>query len=114
TGCPTRGSSASPRATMQLDVVGVVASESVDTASESVDTSTWYRTSVQTTPPPEECDVVVVGAGLLGLAAARELLPRPPDVRLTVIEREDGGARHQTAHNSGGVHGGNHYRPRCL
>jgi len=69
---------------------------------------------VQTTPPPEECDVVVVGAGILGLAVARELLRRRPDVRLTVIEREYGVARHQTAHNSGVVHGGIYYTPGSL
>ena len=33
-------------------------------------------------------DVVIVGAGILGLATARELLRRSPDARLLVLERE--------------------------
>jgi glycine/D-amino acid oxidase-like deaminating enzyme len=29
--------------------------------------------------PPPTCDIVVIGGGILGLAAARELLARNPD-----------------------------------
>src|ERR671934_91840 len=31
--------------------------------------------------PPRECDLVVVGAGIVGLATARELARRHPDAR---------------------------------
>jgi L-2-hydroxyglutarate oxidase len=59
-------------------------------------------------------DVVVVGAGILGLATARELLRRSPDARLLVLEREPDIAAHQTGHNSGVIHAGIYYTPGSL
>lgn len=56
-------------------------------------------------------DVVVVGAGLVGLACARELLARRPGIRLAVVEAEADVAAHQSGHNSGVVHGGIYYEP---
>ena len=58
-----------------------------------------------------ECDVAVVGGGIIGLATARELLKRLPDARVAVLEREAELARHQTGHNSGVVHAGIYYAP---
>jgi (S)-2-hydroxyglutarate dehydrogenase len=60
------------------------------------------------------CDLVVVGAGILGLAVAREALLRDPDLRVHVIEREDRVGAHQTGHNSGVVHAGIYYAPGSL
>lgn len=59
-------------------------------------------------------DVVIVGAGILGLATARELLLRRPGLRLLVLEREDRIAAHQTSHNSGVIHAGIYYQPGSL
>lgn len=56
-------------------------------------------------------DVVVVGAGIVGLAVAREILRRHPETRLAVLDKEDGIARHQTGHNSGVIHSGIYYKP---
>jgi L-2-hydroxyglutarate oxidase len=64
--------------------------------------------------PPEACDVVVVGAGILGLAAARELTRRHPALSVAVLEREPAIAAHQTGHNSGVVHAGIYYEPGSL
>src|SRR3954467_6393348 len=64
--------------------------------------------------PPERCDVAVVGAGILGLAAARELTRRHPRLNVAVLEREQVVARHQTGHNSGVVHAGIYYAPGSL
>jgi 2-hydroxyglutarate dehydrogenase len=58
--------------------------------------------------------VVVVGAGILGLATARELLARQPDRQVTVLEREPEVGFHQTGHNSGVIHGGIYYAPGSL
>ena len=41
--------------------------------------------------PPAESDLVVVGAGILGLAVARELRRRRPDRELTVLEAASAG-----------------------
>ena len=60
------------------------------------------------------CDLAVVGAGILGLAVARELLLRDPDLGVRVLEREDRVGVHQTGHNSGVVHAGIYYAPGSL
>src|SRR3954464_6393629 len=65
-------------------------------------------------PPPRTADVAVVGAGILGLAVARELLARDGGRRVVVLEREDEIGFHQTGHNSGVVHAGIYYAPGSL
>src|SRR3954469_11676801 len=69
---------------------------------------------MQIDPAPESCDVAVVGAGILGLAAARELTLRHPRLSVAVLEREDEIASHQTGHNSGVLHAGIYYAPGSL
>jgi L-2-hydroxyglutarate oxidase len=64
--------------------------------------------------PPRECDVAVVGAGILGLAAARELARRHDEIRVAVLEREPAIAAHQTGRTSGVIHAGIYYRPGSL
>jgi (S)-2-hydroxyglutarate dehydrogenase len=64
--------------------------------------------------PPRDCDVVVVGAGIVGLAAARELALRHDDLDLCVLDREPGIGAHQTSHSSGVIHAGIYYRPGSL
>lgn len=56
----------------------------------------------------------VIGGGINGLAVARQLLLDDPDVRVTVFEKEDAVARHQSSHNSGVVHAGLYYEPGGL
>jgi len=64
--------------------------------------------------PFAECDLAVVGAGIVGLAVARELGRRHPGLRIQVLERERGVGMHQTGHNSGVIHQGVYYRPGSL
>jgi (S)-2-hydroxyglutarate dehydrogenase len=64
--------------------------------------------------PPADVDVAVVGAGIIGLAVARELRQRHPRLRLAVLEREERIAAHQTGHNSGVIHAGIYYAPGSL
>jgi L-2-hydroxyglutarate oxidase LhgO len=59
-------------------------------------------------------DVVVVGAGIVGLAAARELVNRRPGLRLAVIDKERTVGAHQSGHNSGVIHSGIYYAPGSL
>ena len=59
-------------------------------------------------------DVVVVGAGIVGLAVARELARRRPELSITVFEKEDEVGRHQTSRNSGVIHAGIYYAPGSL
>jgi L-2-hydroxyglutarate oxidase LhgO len=55
--------------------------------------------------------VAVVGGGIVGVAIAREVLTRHPDAEVTVFEKEDRLASHQTGRNSGVVHAGLYYEP---
>lgn len=62
----------------------------------------------------ERVDVVVVGAGLIGLSVARALSARFDGVSIVVLDKEDGVARHQSSHNSGVIHSGLYYKPGSL
>lgn len=56
-------------------------------------------------------DVVVVGAGIVGLAVAYTITERMPGCRVAVVEKESVPARHQTGNNSGVLHSGIYYKP---
>lgn len=58
--------------------------------------------------------VGVIGAGIVGLAVARRLGQLLPDATVTVLDKEDTIAAHQTGHNSGVVHAGLYYAPGSL
>ena len=62
----------------------------------------------------QRADLVVVGAGIVGLAVAREWIARYPHDSVTVLERESAPAQHQSGHNSGVIHGGIYYQPGSL
>ena len=64
--------------------------------------------------PPSECDVVVIGAGIIGLASARELALRHDGLRVAVLEREPEIAARQTGQSSGVIHAGIYYEPGSL
>lgn len=51
----------------------------------------------------------IVGAGIVGLSAAYELLKRDPSIQLTVLEKEKEICLHQTGRNSGVIHSGIYY-----
>lgn len=59
-------------------------------------------------------DLVIVGAGIVGLATALRLLEAKPGLRVVILEKEQAIATHQTGHNSGVVHAGLYYQPGSL
>jgi L-2-hydroxyglutarate oxidase len=61
-----------------------------------------------------DADFAVVGAGIVGLAVARELTRRHPMASVVVLDKESDVGVHQTGHNSGVVHGGVYYEPGSL
>jgi 2-hydroxyglutarate dehydrogenase len=63
---------------------------------------------------PRECDLVVVGGGIIGLAVARELTTRDPGRYVAVLEAADRVGTGQTGRNSGVIHAGIYYKPGSL
>ncbi|MDQ8706006.1 L-2-hydroxyglutarate oxidase [Streptomyces sp. LHD-70] len=61
-----------------------------------------------------DCDVLVIGGGIVGLSTAYALTRTRPGTRVTVLEKEPGPARHQTGRNSGVIHSGIYYAPGSL
>ncbi len=59
-------------------------------------------------------DVVVIGAGIVGLASAFRILQSKPGLKLAILEKENQVARHQTGNNSGVIHSGIYYKPGSL
>jgi L-2-hydroxyglutarate oxidase LhgO len=59
-------------------------------------------------------DVVIIGAGIIGLATALEFCTRFPNISLLIIDKEENVGAHQTSHNSGVIHSGIYYKPDSL
>jgi len=59
-------------------------------------------------------DVIIVGAGIIGLASALKILEINPYLKLLIIEKENTIAKHQTGNNSGVIHSGVYYKPGSL
>ncbi len=64
--------------------------------------------------PSDRYDVAIVGAGIVGLAVAREVMLRRPAARVLVVDKQPAVAEHQTGHNSGVIHAGLYYAPGSL
>lgn len=62
----------------------------------------------------EVYDIIVIGGGIVGLAAAYKLNMSNPKLRIAVLEKEKELAAHQTGHNSGVIHSGLYYKPGSL
>lgn len=59
-------------------------------------------------------DVIIVGAGIVGLATALALQQQHPASRILVLDKEDRVAFHQSGRNSGVLHSGIYYKPGSL
>src|SRR6266496_3262878 len=59
-------------------------------------------------------DIAVIGGGIVGLSFAMQAVEQFPRMRLLILEKESGVARHQTGHNSGVIHSGVYYKPGSL
>lgn len=56
-------------------------------------------------------DICVIGAGIVGLAAALRFSEAHPGASILILEKEAGVGQHQTGHNSGVIHSGIYYAP---
>ena len=59
-------------------------------------------------------DIIIIGAGIVGLATALHLKKQNLDLKVVVLEKEDSIALHQTGNNSGVIHSGIYYKPGSL
>ncbi|MGA7295648.1 MAG: L-2-hydroxyglutarate oxidase [Terriglobales bacterium] len=59
-------------------------------------------------------DIAVIGGGIVGLSFAMQVTEQFPHLRVVVLEKEAGVARHQTGHNSGVIHSGVYYKAGSL
>ncbi|KFF24563.1 L-2-hydroxyglutarate oxidase [Chryseobacterium vrystaatense] len=59
-------------------------------------------------------DIIIVGAGLVGLATAYQAKLKNPGSKILVLEKEKDVALHQSGHNSGVIHSGIYYKPGSL
>lgn len=55
--------------------------------------------------------IIIVGAGIVGLGVAYQITKILPDVAVTILDKEERVATHQTARNSGVLHTGIYYKP---
>jgi L-2-hydroxyglutarate oxidase len=61
-----------------------------------------------------EYDIIIIGAGIVGLATALEIQKVYPKAKLLILEKEGDAAMHQTGNNSGVIHSGIYYKPGSL
>jgi L-2-hydroxyglutarate oxidase len=59
-------------------------------------------------------DILIAGAGIVGLATALQLQRLRPGLRIAILEKEDRVAAHQSSRNSGVIHSGIYYKPGSL
>lgn len=65
-------------------------------------------------PTSSTTDFAIIGGGIVGLATALDLQTRHPKAKITLLEKEQNPALHQTGRNSGVIHAGVYYAPGSL
>jgi L-2-hydroxyglutarate oxidase len=59
-------------------------------------------------------DVLIIGGGIVGLSTGYQLLKLNENLKVTILEKENAVAKHQTGNNSGVIHSGIYYKPGSL
>lgn len=59
-------------------------------------------------------NVIIVGAGLVGLATGYHTIKKNPSSKVLILEKENDVAKHQSGNNSGVIHSGIYYKPGSL
>ena len=63
---------------------------------------------------PINCDILIIGAGVMGLATGIALLESKPGLKVIIAEKEKQLAMHARGRNSGVLHAGFYYSPDSL
>ena len=56
-------------------------------------------------------DIVIIGAGIIGLSTGMTLKKRFPRINIAIVEKDGSFATQQSGHNSGVIHSGIYYKP---
>jgi len=59
-------------------------------------------------------DLIIIGGGIVGVSAAREIKRRHRNLKCAILEKETSLAYHQSTHNSGVIHAGIYYKPGSI
>ena len=62
----------------------------------------------------KNCDVLIIGAGVVGLSTGIALLQSRPSLKVMVADKEKDIAMHASGRNSGVIHAGFYYSPESL
>ena len=62
----------------------------------------------------KNCDILIVGAGAIGLSTGIALLQNQPNLKVVIAEKEKDIAFHASGRNSGVIHAGFYYSPDSL
>ena len=62
----------------------------------------------------KKCDVLIIGAGVVGLSTGIALLQSRPNLKVVIAEKELEIAKHASGRNSGVIHAGFYYSPDSL
>ncbi len=62
----------------------------------------------------KSCDFLVIGAGVIGLAIAREILLNNKTSKVIIVDKETEVGLHASGRNSGVLHAGFYYSPDSL
>lgn len=63
---------------------------------------------------PKKCDVLIIGAGVVGLSTGIAILQSRPNLKVIIVEKESTIAKHASGRNSGVIHAGFYYSPDSL
>ena len=63
---------------------------------------------------PKKCDILIIGAGVVGLSTGIALLQNRPSLKVIVADKEKDFAFHASGRNSGVIHAGFYYSPDSL
>ena len=61
-----------------------------------------------------QCDVLILGGGMVGLSTAHQRLERQITRSITIIDKEPELGRHSSGRNSGVLHAGLYYKPGSI
>ena len=62
----------------------------------------------------EKYDVIIIGAGIIGLASAKALKSKQPGLKILICEKESEPGLHASGRNSGVLHAGFYYSPESM